>query len=95
MADDKTKRRGTIDAPTMDELRCLNSWPEGTRGHLNDEELISNLFRLCKFHGFGRMEQLMSAIHEIWRDPEKVQKWMEFREEMLKTIATCERESQQ
>ncbi len=80
-------RRGTADPPTMDELRCLNSFPENTIGYDRDNRIIGLMLALCNDHGFGRMEQLMTAIHEIWRDPEKVQKWDDFRKEHMKFLA--------
>ena len=80
-------RRGTIDPPTMDELRCLNGYPEGTVEYTQEDQLITQMRELCILHGFGRVEQLMSAIEEIWRDPEAVKKWQELREERMEILA--------
>lgn len=80
-------RRGTIDPPTMNELRCLNGYPENTVGYTQEDQLITQMLELCNAHGFGRVEQLMSAIEEIWGDPEAVKKWQEFREERMRLLA--------
>ena len=77
----------------MDELRCLNAWPEDTVAYNYEEQLIAHMLELCKLHGFGRMEQLMSAIHEIWGDPEATKKWQEFREERMTLLSNLRAES--
>lgn len=68
-------------------LACLNGWPEGTMGHGQEQQLIHDLNGLCQVHGYGRMEQLMSAIEEIWRDPvEGTRKWQALRDERMELL---------
>lgn len=57
--------------PDADLTTLLNSWPAGTVGFNNDVELIITLNQLCKKHGYGRIPQLMEAIEDLWRHPEK------------------------
>ena len=52
--------------PTFDDLKCLNSWPEGSVGEYNEELLIKSLLVLMENHGFGRVHQLAGDIREIW-----------------------------
>ena len=68
---------------TDEQLACLNSWPEGTVGHIQEQQLISVVHQLCKQHGYGRMAQLVQGIEEIWRNPEEGgKKWQAFHERM-------------
>jgi len=70
-----------------DQLKCLNSWPEGTAGYVEDEQLITLMNLLCKRHGYGRVGQLAQAIEQIWRDPEKAGKeWQDFRDTRMELL---------
>lgn len=50
-------------------LDCLVGWPEGTCGHRDEMDLIRRLNEACLSHGYGRLKQLVEAIHEIWEHP--------------------------
>lgn len=54
-------------------LGCLVNYPEGTRGHREEVELLKLLNRLCKEHGYGRLSQLARWIEDIWMHPGKVE----------------------
>lgn len=70
-----------------DQLKCLNSWPQGTTGHIEDEQLITLMNLLCKRHGYGRVSQLAQAVEEIWRNPEEGgKKWQEFHDERMTLV---------
>lgn len=72
-------------------LDCLNSWPEGTRGYVQEQELISILNSLCKNHGYGRVPQLAASIEEIWRNPEvKIIEYEKIQDEHMKFMKSCE-----
>ena len=79
-------RQGTIDRPSLNELLCLNSWPEDTVGFHNENLLILEIKKLCDIHGYGRMHQLLEQIEDIWRNPESVEKFKKLREQRLKMI---------
>jgi hypothetical protein len=79
-------RNGTIDRPILDELLCLNSWPENTVGFHNENLLIKEIKKLCDIHGYGRMHQLLDNIHTIWREPESVEVFKNARIERLQLI---------
>lgn len=78
--------------PTDAELSCLNSWPGGTNGYIQETELIHDLNELCKKHGYGRVPQVAQAINEIWNNPDEISKWLDYREKRLKLLAECRKE---
>lgn len=77
-------RSGTRDAPSIDELLCLNSWPEDTVGFHSENTLIMQIKKLCDTHGYGRMHQLLEEVNAIWRDPDMVEKYKKHRQQRLK-----------
>jgi len=70
----------------MDELSCLNSWPNGMGAHDIEEELISALLHLCRVYGFGRVPQLAQQIEDIWRHPEQVAHYENERAERIQLL---------
>lgn len=60
------------DIPSLEDLKCLVMFPEGTIGAQQEHELIETLYLLCRKHGFGRVPHLANAIEQIWREPEKI-----------------------
>lgn len=87
-------RRGTLDRPSLEELSVLNSWPLKTNGYNEEILLILELKKLCDIHGYGRVHQLMQGIHDIWRDPEKVEDFKKSRKAHLKFMAECRDENE-
>ena len=76
-------RRGLVDPPTKEELASLNSWPEGTVGHIQEQKLLDALLLFCGHFGFGRVPQLCAQIEDIWRNPEKVELYAQMRQKRL------------
>jgi len=58
-----------MNTPTLDDLKCLVTWPPGSRGEQEETVLVGQLLSLCQQHGFGRVAQLTERIEAIWRDP--------------------------
>lgn len=56
--------------PTSEQLICLNGWPEGTLGHVQEQIVIGLLNHFCQEHGYGRIKQIVDGIHDLWRSPE-------------------------
>ncbi len=73
------------------DLACLNGWPEGTKGFLEEEWVLETLNALCKSFGYGRVPQLAKHLEEIWRDPAAVARHEELRRRHLKMLAECTR----
>ena len=80
-------RQALLEPPTLDELKCLNGWPENTVGYDDDQALIENLLNLCTKFGFGRVHQAMDGINDLWRHPEKITAYQQFQKERLKLLA--------
>lgn len=72
--------------PHMDVLVSLNSWPEGTVGYNQENQLIAILLALCVEHGFGRVPQITAQIEDIWRNPEKVEEYFRIRNKRLQLL---------
>lgn len=71
---------------TEEQIKCLNSWPEGTIGYYGDEILLKQLNEMCKKYGYGYMGQVVKAMEEIWRNPEKEKEWQAFRDERMSLL---------
>lgn len=65
----------------------LVSWPKGTVGAHQEEEVIKALNTMCKEHGYGRIPQLANAIMNIWRDPAQAKKYKKENENHNKEMA--------
>lgn len=74
------------DKPTIENLKCLIAYPEGTIGYDNEYALLKELLAMCEEHGFGRVHQLTGCIEEIWRYPERQKAYELIREEHLRTM---------
>lgn len=72
-----------------DTLRCLIRWPEGSVGWQREEALIKALNDLCKLFGYGRVPQVAEQIEQIWRDPDKVAKFLEEQRQHNEFVASC------
>jgi len=72
--------------PDADLTTLLNSWPQGVIGFNNDVALITTLNQLCKQHGYGRVHQLMEAIEDLWRHPEKEPEYQAQRVERMELV---------
>jgi len=80
------RKHSLIDAPNLEDIACLNSWPEGTIGHEEDKVLLSQLLGLMQKHGFGRIPQLSQQIEDLWRNPDKRKEYAQHRESRLKML---------
>lgn len=78
--------RDIMQTPTIEQLYCLNGWPEGTVGWHKDNEIINILLHLMTDHGFGRVPQIAAAIEDIWRNDEAIPKYQKLRDEQLANI---------
>lgn len=72
-----------VDNETLD---CLNGWPEGTRGHAQEQKVIAALNELCKAFGYGRIPQLAAQIEDVWRNPERVEAYRRCSEELAEQM---------
>jgi hypothetical protein len=57
-----------MDNLTEAQVKCLNSWPEGTAGYLDDEQLITLVNMLCHRHGYELVCGLGKRIEDGWRN---------------------------
>lgn len=85
-------QRRPSDPPTLNELACLNAWPEGTAGFALDRQAIEALHQLCGLYGYGRMRELMEGIEAICRDPSQVAAYQADREERVKRLGHVRRD---
>lgn len=60
---------------TNEQINCLNGWPEGTIGHVQEQIVIWTLNHFCQEHGYGRIKQIVDGIHDIWTNPEMQEKF--------------------
>lgn len=67
-------------------IDSLNGWPEGTKGHAMESELIIKMSELCKKHGYGRVKQVAEGIWDIWNHPETAETYKGLRETRLKLL---------
>lgn len=84
--------RSPCDPVPEEDLKCLNAWPEGTIGHGEEQHLIRHLNRVCQKFGYGRVNQLVSSIRDIWYNPENVQKYQTERDQRLNQLKQSEDE---
>ena len=49
-------------------------WPKGSIGYNQERVVVSDLLKMCKNNGFGRIPQMAQQIEAMWRDKEKAQK---------------------
>lgn len=75
--------------PSLDDLRCLIGWPDGTVGYAEERALLSVLLSLCEQYGYGRVPQMAAWIEEIWRDPSKMAEFERRKQEHLAFMAKC------
>jgi hypothetical protein len=83
------KEKGSVDdgkPPAIQDLECLNAFPEGTIGHTNDDIMIKALYSLCSVYGYGRVPQVAAQIEGIWRDRSLIEKHKNVREKLLKMM---------
>lgn len=85
-------RTSSIETPSIEELKCLIQWPEGTVGYAEEMSLISNLLRLCDQYGYGRVPQLAAQIEDIWRNPDKVAEYQALKEREAKWMEEARKE---
>lgn len=52
---------------TEGQLTCLNGWPEGTAGYVEDEQLIMLVNMLCHRHGYETVCGLTTRLEAAWR----------------------------
>ena len=61
-----------------------------TNYHWQEEsQVVDILLSLCEKHGFGRIPQIASQIEDIWRNPEKLKEYQEWRKNHLEFMAQC------
>lgn len=76
--------------PVQDsELECLNSFPKGARGYLEEKKLIELLNALCGHYGYGRVPQIAEQIKNIWYNPDMVVEYETQRQKQLEYLAEC------
>jgi hypothetical protein len=51
-------------------LKCLLSYPEGTKGREEQWQLLLLINSLCKTHGYGGFPQMCNWVEKLWRNPE-------------------------
>ena len=83
----KLTLRGKSSPLGLEDLSCLNRWPDGTSAYDVDEGAINDLLKLCNLVGFGRICELANAMHDIWHNPSNIGHWEELRLERLKDCA--------
>ena len=66
----------SYETPTIEQLKSLIMWPEGTVGYQNELGMLVKMRALCEEHGYGRVPQIANAIEDIWRNPENVEKYL-------------------
>ena len=66
----------SYETPTIEQLKSLIMWPEGTVGYQNELDMLVKMHALCEKHGYGRVPQIANAIEDIWRNPENVEKYL-------------------
>jgi len=66
----------SYETPTIEQLKSLIMWPEGTVGYQNELDMLTKMRALCEEHGYGRVPQIANAIEDIWRNPENVEKYL-------------------
>lgn len=78
--------RDPMEPVTSKELQALNGWPAGTVGYLHDHEIIQTMNILCQQWGYGRIGQIAAALEDLWRHPEKIAEYEQFRDERMKLL---------
>ena len=74
-------------SPVLDDLLCLNGWPEGTIGYNQETRIIALLLTLCQGHGFGRIPSLAAQVEDIWRHPERIEYYQQVRDRRQELLA--------
>lgn len=80
-----------METPTLEDLKCLNIWPEGTVGYDGDKRLIETLYNLFQEFGFGRVPQVAEAMREIWYNRDKIAEYEKFRQEQVGRVLEYQR----
>ena len=79
--------RKALCVPSLPELNyALVTFPEGTLGHQEELRMIASIHDLCMKHGFGRVHQVVQAVHDIWRQNEDAAKHIQFYAELRKLL---------
>jgi hypothetical protein len=71
----------SYETPTIEQLKSLIRWPEGTVGYQNELDMLIKMRALCEAHGYGRVPQIAAEIEDIWRNPENVEKYLKKQKE--------------
>jgi hypothetical protein len=66
----------SYETPTIEQIKSLIRWPEGTVGYQNELDMLIKMRALCEEYGYGRVPQIANAIEDIWRNPENVEKYL-------------------
>lgn len=69
-----------------DDLVHLNAWPEDTLGFQQEHVALKQLLFLCQTEGYGRIQQMIDDINDIWRHPENVNLHKKARSERFKQL---------
>ncbi len=85
-------RTSSIETPSIEELKCLIQWPEGTVGYQEELAIVNRLLSMCEQFGFGRVPQLAAQIEDIWRNPDKVAEYQALKEREAKWMEEARKE---
>lgn len=50
----------------LKDVECLISWPKRSKGYCSEKAALATLISLCEEHGFGRVQQLVINMAQIW-----------------------------
>ena len=75
-----------IDRLNPEDAECLVMWPKGSIGEQDERELMKSLIDLCNRFGYGRVPQVAAAMEEIWRYPDKKEKWQKVKDKHMKFL---------
>lgn len=75
--------------PSLSDLDYLVGWPPGTKGEAEDRKMIRGLLQLCTRHGFGRVPQVAACIEDIWRNPDRIERYQSLKTQGLDYMADC------
>ena len=68
------------------DLIHLNAWPKGTLGFQQEHVALKQLLFLCTTEGYGRIQQMVEDLVEIWKSPSHLKRCEKNRKKRLASL---------